>query len=207
MTLDEIFIKHGTDKSSLGHNYTPTYELFFKEMRESVFSLLEIGIDKDASLKAWEEFFQYAVISGLDIVDCSQYASNRIKTFQGSQTDPKVLDYLMDELNPLVIIDDGNHVSKDQIFTFEYMFPKLRSGGYYVIEDILCSFDSRWNQGANVMDRIRQMVGEVQMNGNIPGSALCANKEEAVKKYAGTVFENTIEAIYVACGIVVIKKL
>jgi len=207
MTLDEIFIKHQTDKSSKGHNYSPTYELLFEELRGEIFDFLEIGIDKGDSLRAWEEYFPNAVINGVDIIDCKKDNSDRIKTFLGSQTDAKFLDQLFQEIDPLIIIDDGSHVSTDQIFTFEYLFPKLKSGGYYCIEDILCSFDSRWNQGGNVMDRIRQMVGEVQMNGNIPGSALCANKFAAVKKYSGSYFDQHIDWIFLACGVCVIKKM
>lgn len=204
--LDTIFIQKGTDKSSLSHNYSSTYARFFEEFRDKKFSLLEIGIDRGNSLRAWEEYFRNAEIIGIDIEDCIKENTDRIITYQGSQTDTKFLDDVMLQ-NPLIIIDDGSHDSKDQIFTFEYLFHKLQSGGYYVIEDILCSFDSRWNQGANVMDRIRQMVGEVQMDGNIPGSALCANKSEAVKKYSGSYYDQHIEWIFIACGIVVIKKM
>ncbi len=205
--LDQLFIDHQTDKSSKGHNYSPTYERFFKEYRELPIELLEIGIDKGDSLRAWEEYFPNAVINGVDIIDCTKDETLSINIWQGSQTDAKFLDQLFQEIDPLIIIDDGSHVSTDQIFTFEYLFPKLKSGGYYCIEDILCSFDSRWNQGGNVMDRIRQMVGEVQMNGNIPGSVLCANKFEAVKKYEGSYFDQHIEWVFLACGICVIKKI
>lgn len=207
-TLDQIFIDHQTDKSSLSHNYSPTYERFFEPLRDLPTCILEIGIDKGNSLRAWAEYFQNAEIIGVDIVDCVKDNTDRIITYQGSQTDSQFLDNVMLQ-NPKIIIDDGSHDSKDQIFTFEYLFPKLKSGGYYCIEDILCSYDAwgRWNQGANVMDRIRQMVGEVQMNGNIPSSALCANKFEAVKKYQGSYFDINIEWMFLACGVCVIKKL
>lgn len=209
-SLDLIFCEHGTDKSSKGHFYSTTYGMLFSDLRYNTgISLLEIGIDKGDSLRAWEEYFTNAQIYGVDIIDCKKDDSARIKTFIGSQTDAKFLDGLFQEIDPKIIIDDGSHDSKDQIFSFEYLFPKLKSGGYYCIEDILCSYDGwgRWNQGENVMDRIRQMVGEVQMNGNIPGSALCANKFEAVKKYQGSYFDMNIQWMFLACGVCVIKKL
>ena len=71
-TLDQLFIDHQTDKSSLGHNYSPTYERFFEEFRDKEFSLLEIGIDKGDSLRAWEEYFPNAAINGVDIIDCTK---------------------------------------------------------------------------------------------------------------------------------------
>lgn len=39
-----------------------------------------------------------------------------------------------------IIIDDGSHVSSDIIRTFALYFPKLKSGGTYIIEDLHASY-------------------------------------------------------------------
>ena len=36
-----------------------------------------------------------------------------------------------------LIIDDGSHVYRDQVNTLKYLFSRLRSGGFYIIEDLL----------------------------------------------------------------------
>ena len=36
-----------------------------------------------------------------------------------------------------IIIDDGSHDPKDQIKSFESLFPSLKCGGVYVVEDIM----------------------------------------------------------------------
>ena len=40
----------------------------------------------------------------------------------------------------IIIIDDGSHISKDVITTFKFLFPKIRKGGWYVVEDIQTSY-------------------------------------------------------------------
>jgi hypothetical protein len=39
-----------------------------------------------------------------------------------------------------IIIDDGSHINSHQIETFKILFPKLKSGGYYFIEDVQTSY-------------------------------------------------------------------
>ena len=39
-----------------------------------------------------------------------------------------------------IIIDDGSHINSHQIETFKILFPKLKIGGYYFIEDVQTSY-------------------------------------------------------------------
>ena len=50
-----------------------------------------------------------------------------------------------------VIIDDGSHLNQHQIFTFETLYPFVKDGGVYVIEDVQTSYWSSdgWD-GANI---------------------------------------------------------
>ena len=41
-----------------------------------------------------------------------------------------------------IIIDDGSHLNEHIIETFKILFPKLKDGGIYVVEDIQTSY---WN--------------------------------------------------------------
>ena len=43
---------------------------------------------------------------------------------------------------PDIIIDDGSHIEEHQIFTFGVLFPKLKPGGVYIVEDISSSVKS-----------------------------------------------------------------
>ena len=39
-----------------------------------------------------------------------------------------------------IIIDDGSHINEHVIRTFQYLFPKLKPGGIYVVEDTQTSY-------------------------------------------------------------------
>ena len=43
MTLDEIGLRYGPDKSSAHHNYLYIYDRYFTHLREEKFAFLELG--------------------------------------------------------------------------------------------------------------------------------------------------------------------
>jgi len=89
----------------------------------------------------WKEYFPNAQIFGLDIVDKSFVDEPRIKTFQGDQTDPAVLNAIVKEAGTLhLVIDDGSHRPADIIASFNLLFPLLADDGIYVIEDTQTSY-------------------------------------------------------------------
>lgn len=211
-TLDQIAQHYRTDKSSLGHNYTPYYEMFFEPIRDSCFKLLEIGIDEGSSLLMWAEYFPNAEIHGIDIRNGYEYlekTNNRIKTFtldQSSEADLTLFG-IQNENEYSIIICDGSHMSSDDILTFETLFLYLKPGGYWCNEDLLCDYDSRWNTGQSSLERYKKAISEVNMSGNIPNDNLCSNKREAVKKYNGSYYDKNIEYLFSSTGLVIIKKI
>lgn len=214
MTLDEIGIKHQTDKSSSGHSYLKFYEQHFKELKDTELRLMEIGVWEGASLRMWEEYFPKAHVVGLDIHEKVQYDTNRIETLICDQSNVEDLMRIGAQFdqNVDIIIDDGSHNADDQILSFEILFRHLKKGGYYCIEDCLCSYDkSRWGKNASVYDRIKQMVDEVNMSGKISNNEINANKQIQVIRYGYddylTYFEKHIESIFVSTGLVIIKKM
>ena len=55
LSLDEIGIETGTDKSSMHHGYLDFYEMFFETLRDKPVRILEIGVLGGASVMMWEE--------------------------------------------------------------------------------------------------------------------------------------------------------
>jgi len=206
-TLDEIGRGFGTDKSSQWHSYLKYYDQFFRDIRDEHIRLLEIGVWEGASLRTWDEYFKNAVIVGFDIDNKEQYNSEKVVTYKGNQASESDLKEVNSAFGPFdIILDDGSHMGSHQLFSFEKLFPLLNPGGFYVIEDCLCAYHPNWND-VNILDRIKQMIGEVNMNGIISNERICANKEEAVKMYNGNYFEKNIEYIFFSCGTCIIKKL
>lgn len=205
-TLDELFLKHGTDKGSTGHNYSPYYEMMLAPYRDMPISLLEIGVWEGASCRAWKEYFSKANIFGVDLEYKPQYNEDRIFMIAADQSNSEDLRRLTQTPYD-IIVEDGSHRGDDQLKSFEILFPSMNSGGLYIIEDLLCAYDGRWNNPTNIMDSIRKWAGDIQMNGKVPGSRLCANKPEQVKLYDGDYWEKHIEWIFLGMGICFVKKM
>lgn len=146
-TLTEIAKSYNTDKAT-SHNYTPNYEFHFEKFRERKINLLEIGIggysnplEGGGSLKMWKEYFTNANIYAFDIVNKIGMNEDRIKTWQGDQVDDVFLNKMFEEVKELdIIIDDGSHFPNHVIYSFNFLFPKLNSGGIYVVEDTQTSY-------------------------------------------------------------------
>ena len=59
-----------------------------------------------------------------------------MKIFRGDQSDKLFLSKVIKQIGrPSIIIDDGSHKSDDITTSFKYLFPKLKNGGLYVVED------------------------------------------------------------------------
>lgn len=135
-SLSQIGKKHGTDKYR--HGYRPFYEKHFDCCRFEQLRLLEIGIFAGQSLKMWAEYFANSSIMGCDILEDSFIKAERIVCRQLDQSSRAALANFREshEEGFDIIIDDGSHVMRDQQITLAMLFPLVKPGGWYVIEDI-----------------------------------------------------------------------
>ncbi len=143
-TLNEIGLRHGTDKSSKGHGYLDFYQQFFGGLRDKPIRLLEIGVFQGNSVAMWQDYFVNGTIIGADInPESDQYATDRIQIEIADQSNVSDLIRLGIKHGPFdVIIDDGSHYWNHQITSLQYLYPFLKPEGFYVIEDIDTSFGS-----------------------------------------------------------------
>ena len=142
--LSSIAEFYKTDKYE--HGYTKVYEKYFDNIRDQKLKILEIGIADGKSLLMWSDYFQNSTIIGIDIhkIDIQEKKLNRnnIKVHQGSQSDEKFIDEIINEYGSFdIIIDDGSHLKKDVIKSFHLLFPHLNNEGLYVVEDIQTSYN------------------------------------------------------------------
>lgn len=148
-TLTDLALKHGTDKFGGGHSYTCIYEMYLDPIRDKEIRLLEIGYggyeNPDCggeSARMWADYFKNGKIIVTDIYPKNLKPGDRFTFKQGSQTDEK----FMTSLGRFSIcLDDGSHISKDMIASFEIMFPLLEDGGIYIIEDVQTSYFKEYN--------------------------------------------------------------
>lgn len=145
--LNALAIYYGTDKWNY-HWYTQHYQKYFLPFRNKKIKLLEIGVGGYSnnaiggeSLRMWDKFFKSGKIYGLDIIDKTNFSSGKIKILQGDQSDQSLLKKISAEYGPFdIIIDDGSHINDHVITTFKILFPLMKEGGIYVVEDTQTSY-------------------------------------------------------------------
>lgn len=150
--LTELGIKHNTDKAYY-HGFTDVYEPYFSKYENP--SIFEIGTYNGGSIKMMDEYFGgYCDIVGFDRGDQLAYRSEKsnITLVLGDQSIEADLVRGADTLKQYdIIIDDGSHFVEHQQFSFNILFPYLKSGGIYIIEDLHSSLHDHYNPNKSVI--------------------------------------------------------
>jgi SAM-dependent methyltransferase len=124
--------------------YTNEYDRLFSHLRPHSIRLLEIGVHSGKSMQMWKEYFPLATIVGIDKDEkpLGFPADARFKFVQGDQSDTTVLDQALHLAGGDfdIIIDDASHIGYHTARTFSHLFPRLKPGGIYIIEDIGTAF-------------------------------------------------------------------
>ena len=144
MNLDQYGLQFGTDKSSAHHDYLHFYERFLGGLRNSAARILEIGIFDGASLKTWEAYFTASRIVGADINPATlRFAGGRVAVEILDQSNIEQLVALAVKHGPFdIIIEDGSHQWEHQITSLRTLFPFLKKGGFYIVEDLQTNYGS-----------------------------------------------------------------
>ena len=140
--LINIGKKYPTSKNKSG--FVELYEVFFENYKNKKINILEIGVDNGDSLRLWSEYFTNANICGIDIKK-KQFQINKVNILCGDQSDELFLKSVVDKYRNFdIIIDDGSHVSKHIISSFNFLFKYLNKDGLYIIEDLQTSYITRY---------------------------------------------------------------
>lgn len=150
--LTQLAAKFDLDKGAIhkgqaAHHYTRVYHELFRSKALEPIRILEIGLcrgrvqgaaqDQVPSLQMWLEYFPNAEVIGADIEDFRWFSHPRVRIHRVDQGDRNMLAELGATEKPLdIIIDDGSHASVHQHLTLGVLFPSLKPGGLFVIEDL-----------------------------------------------------------------------
>ncbi len=161
--LSEIADSYHCDKGQIGpspkfgaNNYADIYQAYLYSRRLESLTLLEIGLgvsgenwdakivqggnsDGGASIKMWQDYLPNSRIIGVDINPAKHLETAQIETHvvdQGDLDNWKEFLTSMGETEFDIVIDDGSHRADHQQLSLEVLFPRLKSGGLYFIEDL-----------------------------------------------------------------------
>jgi len=207
--LGELAVRFDSDKWG-DHWYTRNYERYFEPFRTRRVKILELGIggyflpdQGGASLKMWKHYFHRGLVYGLDIYDKTGLAEPRIKTIQGNQGDVAFLDSLGSTDGPFdIVVDDGSHHSSDVLASFTALFPHVRPGGLYVIEDLCTSYWPGWGGSSDDLGDPQTSMGFLKtlLDG--------LNHQEQVRagEYEPSALERTVTGVHLHHNMAIIEK-
>lgn len=149
--LTEIGRKYGTDKSTT-HNYTEKfYHTLFNEHKHKPIKILELGVGQSgASHKMWSEYFPNGKVFCLDPFFRAdgtvtpeelenEFNVSVVKGNQLNRDDLRKIAEMGEEFD--YIIDDASHISDAIQISLGVLFPYLKKGGIYIIEDLWTARD------------------------------------------------------------------
>ena len=148
-SLYEMFSTDPEVKAHKYEHYFPVYERYLEPYRNRPVSMLEIGVDRGGSLKLWKNYLgPHAKIHGIDIKpECASYAEQNVEVYIGSQADRSFLDEILKKMPPLdIVLDDGSHRASHQVTSFETIYPRMKSDGVYIVEDLQTSYWPRFGR-------------------------------------------------------------
>ena len=152
---------NGTDKQS-NHNYGDAYEeLFFSyeyrevrvtdlgtEMlshriskRDLVKLMMEVGVADGSCLLAWRDIFPNALCVGMDIHPADRLIGrmgrgvDRIEFHSGNQQAQVDCERTVNGRKFDFIVEDATHRLEDTLQTLLYLWPSVKPGGLYVVEE------------------------------------------------------------------------
>lgn len=135
--------RHRIDKK--GNTYADIYDRYFTPFRDKPINILELGCNEGSSLKSWKTYFTHpeTKIYSIDInPNCKQYEDidKNIFVIIASQTDKDKINEGLKDIQFDILLDDASHLTKYSIQSFEILFPRLKSDGIYIIEDLGCAY-------------------------------------------------------------------
>ncbi len=203
--MTAIFDRHATDKNSLFHNYTHYYHRYLQPYTgQAGLRYLEIGVFRGNSLRAFREYFPLAErLVGIDIDnEAARHAdpANGIFIEIGHQADTAFLESVVDKHGEFdVILDDGSHRIGDIVASFQTLFPRLRDGGLYVVEDTVC-----------VRDSLHYFFGLTRtlnrQRGDQPGGDNCVDPEKINITVADPVQRSVGDIVFTNSAIIIHKR-
>ena len=160
------------------------YEHRLAPLRDQKIKMLEIGLGCDmgygpgASYYTWLEYFPHVDLYYIEYdAECAHKWANstdKATIFTGDQADTEFLTEFMLTVggNFDVIIDDGGHTMNQQRASLKTLWPAIKPGGIYFIEDLATSYIAKYGGGAigsdTMMNDLKIMLDDINRAPEVP---------------------------------------
>ena len=141
--LENYFTENTGNLIHKWKHYFEVYDRHFSRFRGTNVYVVEFGVSHGGSLQMWKHYFgPKAKIFGIDInPKCKALEEDQIEIIIGDQEDRQFLKSLKGAISRIdILIDDGGHTMKQQISTYEELFPFIDGNGVYLCEDLHTSY-------------------------------------------------------------------
>lgn len=152
LSLAALADAYGSDKGTIKHNYTKVYERLIDELLRghdrltASLKIAEFGIACGASIRMWSHYLPASFINGWDVrPECADVCKD-IATyccFIGDPAKSKADGY---KAHFDLIVDDASHIAEQIVATFKNCWDWTKPDGYYVIEDLSCTYNIPYTQ-------------------------------------------------------------
>jgi SAM-dependent methyltransferase len=141
------------------------YESYLCELTDHPITLLELGVHGGTSLKTFAGYFPNGKIIGVDIKDDGLDFTDfpNIVFTRGDQRKAEELGAICAAHAPDgldVIIDDAAHYGTWSLAAYTALFPHLKPGGLYFIEDWTTGYWDDWPDGSRLQTFTTESAGE-----------------------------------------------
>ena len=127
------------DKKIIAHGYAKIYEKYLKGNKEKNLNIIELGSFYGNASAAFYFYFKNSQIYSADInPDMYSYRSKRLHNFFTDTSSRSSIEknILKKNIQFDLIIEDASHMLKDQIISLFILFKNLKSGGFFIVEEI-----------------------------------------------------------------------
>lgn len=151
LSLTGLADLYGSDKGTIKHGYTKHYEKIVDELlagrdrKKAPLVIVEAGVACGASLRMWGNYLPGSRIIGYDIrPECAELCKDM------GNVDIRIANLCEDASSvPTgtdLFVDDASHISEDMFAMFKNCWRDVRSGGYYIVEDMSCTYNPAYTE-------------------------------------------------------------
>ena len=151
LSLQGLADLYGSDKGTIKHNYTKHYEKIVSELlagrdrKKAELLVVEAGVACGASLRMWGNYLPASEIIGYDIrPECAALCEDM------KNVEIRIADLCKsNEMLPRAVdlfVDDASHIAEDMIAMFDNCYRNVIADGYYVIEDLGCTYSPAYTE-------------------------------------------------------------